>query len=104
MSNSRALTVLSFISGFPVSWLIARWWNTYSGDPWCLHFFPKWADKVILLIVSPLLSQDIGTAAEQMDFVEVWVTVFILTSIFILIILTVLNMHKIEASDINKIT
>lgn len=65
--------VLVFIAAL----LTALWWNT-AANPWCLTYFPKIADHVIYSIVRPLLSGDIGDAAEQMDFLEIMVSSFIL--------------------------
>ena len=82
-----------------LSWFLAQWWNS-SFDPWCLHYFPKWADKIIYNSTHSLLSEDIGNAANQMDMLEVWFSSFILVEMALLTILFVYEMKSDKtASD-----
>jgi hypothetical protein len=88
-----------FLVSLPVSWLIARWWDMLSGDPWCLHYFPKWADASLHFIIKPLLSNDIGIAAEQMDFMEVWILTFIMTSAVAVAGFALIKKHLFDGSE-----
>ena len=96
MKTLKDIYFWGFMSCVPLSWLIAKWWSVSSGDPWCLHCFPGWIDKIIYQIARPLLSENIGTAAEQMDFIEVWISTFIMTTIVIVTIVAVVKKQLLE--------
>lgn len=83
----KAFILMVFFIGIPgIAWLPARLW-TICGDPWCLNIYPAWLDKITYTIARPYLDQDIGTAAEQMDFLAVWISSVTIMQLFMLIIL-----------------
>jgi hypothetical protein len=65
--------VIGVLLAMPViAWLPARLWTT-CGNPWCLKIYPDWLDKMIYSLAHQYLADDISMAAEQMDFLEVWI-------------------------------
>lgn len=55
-----------------IAWLPAKFWTT-CGDPWCLKIYPDWLDRMISSLALPYLDKDIGIAAEQIEFLEVYI-------------------------------
>lgn len=55
-----------------IAWIPAKFW-VYSGDPWCLRVYPDWLDRTIYNLALPYLPEDIGDAAVQMEFIEVYI-------------------------------
>lgn len=55
-----------------IAWLPAKFW-TMCGDPWCLKVYPDWLDRMISSMALPYLDKDIGIAADQMEFLEVYI-------------------------------
>lgn len=55
-----------------IAWLPAKFW-TLCGEPWCLKIYPEWLDRLIYSFALPYLDEDIGVAASQMEFIEVWI-------------------------------
>lgn len=84
MKAFKSLYAGGLLLSLLISWQIAEWWSMLSSDPWCLHCFPKWLDKQIYSIASPYLSNDMGSAAEQMDFIEVFIATFIMTTVVLI--------------------
>lgn len=80
------ITVLSIL-GIPfIAWLPAKFWSMWS-DPWCLKIFPPWLDHMIYVAAGPYLDKDIVTAAQQMEFVEIWISSVIILEIFAAVML-----------------
>ncbi len=80
------ITVLTIL-GIPfIAWLPAKFWSM-CGDPWCLKVFPSWLDRMIYGIASPYLDSDIATAAQQMEFVEIWISSVVILEIFAVVML-----------------
>jgi len=82
--KSIAIMILSSIPF--IAWVPANLW-TLCGDPWCLKFFPESLDKLISSLALPFLDKDILTAAEQINFLEVWLSSAIIMEIIALLIL-----------------
>jgi len=83
----KAFFAVVFLFGIPViAWLPARLW-TICGDPWCLSVYPEWLDSKIYSLARPYLDEDISMAAEQMEFLEVWISSVIILQAFMLVIL-----------------
>jgi hypothetical protein len=55
-----------------IAWVPAEFW-TMCGNPWCLKVYPDWLDRMISSLALPYLDTDIGTAAEQLEFIEVYI-------------------------------
>lgn len=85
-----SLCLASFVSLFP-----AKWGNT-AVEQLCLSLIPDWADKAIYSTLRPLLSEDIGNAAEQMDFIEVWFTSFLMMAA---VMFTLLLAYKMKCRN-----
>ena len=91
MRASKSSYAVGLLCSLIISWDIAGWWNMLASDPWCLHCFPKWVDKQIYSIASPFLSYDMGSAAEQMDFIEIFIAAFIMTSLALIPIIPLIK-------------
>lgn len=78
MKISHVITV--FLTVPFLGWLPARFW-TVCGDPWCLKVYPDWLDRRIYSLASPYLAEDISLAADQMEFLEVWIASVIILEI-----------------------
>lgn len=78
----KTFLLLTFLGGVPfIAWLPARLW-TLCGDPWCLEVFPDWLDHLIYWMAQHYLSHEMTIAAEQMDFIEVWMSSIIIIYLF----------------------
>lgn len=64
-----------------IAWLPARLW-TVCGDPWCLKIYPEWLDNKIYSLASPYLANELSIAAEQMEFLEVWIVSVLILQLF----------------------
>jgi len=69
-----------------IAWIPAKFWYL-CGDPWCLHAYPDWLDRLLYNLSSPLLASDMILAAEQMDFFEIWLATVIILEILSLLLL-----------------
>ena len=68
----KFIVIWCLISMPVIAWLPAKFW-VLAGNLWCLEFYPDWLDRLIYSVSSPYLSQDMTMAAEQMEFLEVWI-------------------------------
>ncbi len=94
----KPLKTLGVFLAIPfIAWLPARFW-TVCGEPWCLKIFPEWSDRVLYAIASPYLDGDMIRAAEQMDFLEVWISTVIILVIITVSLFTLLQ-HKLNEFD-----
>lgn len=83
----NANILMFFLGGIPViAWLPARLW-TVCGDPWCLKVFPDWLDSLLYSLLHHYLDDEMTMAAEQMDFLEVWISSILIIQIFTLSLL-----------------
>jgi hypothetical protein len=79
--------VIGVLLAMPViAWLPARFW-TVCGNPWCLKVYPDWIDKMIYGLAQPYLADDVSMAAEQMDFLEVWIASVLILQVVTLSVL-----------------
>jgi len=69
-----------------IAWLPAKFW-VLEGNLWCLEFYPDWLDRFIYSMASPYLSPDMTIAAEQMEFLEVWIASAIMLEAFSLLLM-----------------
>jgi hypothetical protein len=78
----KAFPVIGILSSVPfIAWLPARFW-THCGNPWCLSVYPDWLDRRIYSLAHPYLAEDMSLAADQMEFLEVWIASVIIMQIF----------------------
>jgi len=81
----KFIVVWCLVSMPIIAWLPAKFW-VLAGNLWCLEVYPDWLDRFIYSIASPYLSEDMVLAAEQMEFLEVWLaTAFILEIVSLLL-------------------
>jgi hypothetical protein len=66
-----------------IGWVAAKFW-VLCGYLWCLEIYPDWLDKFIYAKATPFLASDMILAAEQMEFLEVWIASTIILEIFAL--------------------
>ena len=71
-----------------IAWIPAKFW-TICGEPWCLKIYPEWLDRMIYSLAMPYLGTDIGDAAEQMEFIEVYIASVIIMEVVALILILV---------------
>jgi hypothetical protein len=100
MRASKSSYAVGLLLSLLIAWVIAGWWSMLSSDPWCLYCFPKWLDKQIYSIASPFLSYDMGTAAEQMDFIEVFIATFIMASVVLIPLIPIAKENLFEGPEI----
>ena len=81
-----------------VSFLPAKWGSS-TVEQLCLSLIPGWADRAIYSALRPLLSEDIGNAAVQMDFIEVWLVSFIILAA---VMITILFFFNTKSGDPTK--
>jgi hypothetical protein len=86
MNAFKSIAIMTLSSIPFIAWVPANFW-TLCGDPWCLKIFPEWLDKIIASLALPFLDKDILTAAEQINFLEVWLSSAIIMEIVALLIL-----------------
>lgn len=67
-----------------IAWLPAKFW-VLAGNLWCLEIYPEWLDRFIYSVASPYLSHDMTIAAEQMEFLEVWIASAVMLEIMSLV-------------------
>jgi hypothetical protein len=87
----KTFNVLAVILAIPpIAWLPARFW-IFCGEPWCLSVYPEWLDRYIYSKALPYLPEDMSLAAEQMEFIEVWIA-----SVIIMEIVALVSIYKFK--------
>ena len=89
--NVKIFIVFWCLVSMPViAWLPAKFW-VLAGNLWCLEVYPVWLDRFLYSIASPYLSQDMSMAAEQMEFLEVWIASALILEIVSLVLMLLLK-------------
>lgn len=82
----KFIVVWGVLSTPVIAYIFARIW-VLSGYLWCLNVYPEWLDRSIYSIARPYLSEDMVLAANQMEFLEVWIASAVILEIFFLLMI-----------------
>lgn len=80
----KFIVVWGVLSTPVIAYIFARIWVLF-GYLWCLDFYPEWLDRLIYSKALPYLSKDMVIAANQMEFLEVWIASAIIVETFFLL-------------------
>lgn len=86
----KFIIVWGVLSTPVIAYIFARIW-VLVGYLWCLNFYPEWLDRFIYAKALPYLSQDMVIAANQMEFLEVWIASALIVEIFFLFLIFLLR-------------
>jgi hypothetical protein len=82
----KFIVVWGVLSTPVIAYIFARIWILF-GYLWCLDFYPEWLDRAIYSMASPYLSEDMVLAANQMEFLEVWIASAVILEILFLLMI-----------------
>lgn len=77
----KFIVIWGFLTMPLIAWVPASLWNA-CGYLWCLTIYPDWLDRFIYSIARQYLSEDMVVAAQQLEFLEVWIASAIILEVF----------------------